>query len=106
MNIQAPPRSGCRCGQISCRAERYRLDYSFRLPSWLASRLVAAAVSYSNAEGPELCLRMQRIRSPNDPFWNISQSESLIPHFMSLLRSGKASVLDVDPDGYSLIYVS
>lgn len=49
---------------------------------------------------------MQRIRPPNDPFWNISQSESLIPHFMSLLRSGKASVLDVDPDGYSLLYVS
>lgn len=33
VSIQAPPRNGRRCGQFSCRAGRYRLDYSFRLPS-------------------------------------------------------------------------
>ena len=64
--------------------------------------MVRTTVTLSQKRGPELLLRCVRVRPHSSPsFQAVLQGQ--IHHLISLLTEGKASVLDVNRFGESLI---
>ena len=85
----------------NCSVSTANIIYTF--PSWLCGVMVYSAVRLWQKSGPELLLRCMRIRSFSSPcFQAIVRVDK--DHVIRLLTEGKASILDVDENGRSILY--
>lgn len=90
------------CDKKHCRSRSTSITYAF--PQWFMSRAISMTMAYSHSQGPELSLRMMRVRSGDaDIFMAVFRGAS--HHIGRLLKDGEASVLDVDPAGNTALQV-
>ena len=67
-------------------------------------------IAYDQPRGPELCLGVLRVRSKKASIWSAIEStyrdeNIVVRRLQSLFIDGEASVLDVDPRGWSALTV-
>ena len=102
--------SGLPCYQQTCDRDCKQgssevgvgLQYAF--PRWMLNRIVCMRVMSSKIKGPELLLRCLRVRPRNAPIFQATL-EGNLSGVMDLLTNGQASLLDVSPQGNSLLHV-
>ena len=96
LGYQASPwfSQGCRNGR--CRRSSTKLQYMF--PKWFVKRSVALTIACSQPKGPELILRVLRLR-PNNALVFFCAQYGYLDELKRLLENGKASLLDID--GYN-----
>lgn len=91
---------GCRNGR--CRRSSTRLQYMF--PKWFVKRSVALTIACSQPKGPELTLRVLRLR-PNNAFIFICAQYGYCDELKRLLENGEASVVDINTDNCTALTV-
>ena len=93
LGYQASPwfSQGCRNGR--CRRSSTRVQYMF--PKWFVKRSVALTIACSQPKGPELILRVLRLR-PDNAFIFVCAVNGYYDELKRLLENGEASVVDVD----------
>ena len=100
------PRFFNKCDIKSCRrSSQTALCIHYVFPAWLMQRVLLTKIDFSQNRGPELLLRVLRVRPINAPIFDamIPNNIDIVRH---LLRSGEASVLDVSSSGESPLHVS
>ena len=108
----AQPGMTCVCNSYDCRGRSTCITYTYAFPRWLLDRMIACSIAYDRSRGPELCVRLLRVRSGHEYiFWVATMRTSdtdktSIHHIKYLLTNGEASVLDVDPYGRTALQVS
>ena len=102
LGYQASPwfAKGCRNGR--CRRSSTRLQYMF--PKWFVKRSVALTIACSQPEGPELILRVLRLR-PDNAFVFVCAQYGYHDELQRLLENGEASLLDVDRYSRTALHV-
>lgn len=96
------------CDSADCRSRSTTVTYTYAFPHWFLNRIVTLKMAYDQSRWPELCLRFVRVRPRYDSIFAptaTSTDEVAIRHIQPLLRSGEASVRDVDPYGRSALHV-
>ena len=94
-----------------CRGHSTSITYTYAFPQWLLSQMVRLRIAYDHSRGPELCLRVVRVRSEDAVIWALVKGgglmdESLIiQELQYLFINGEASILDVDRHGSSALTV-
>lgn len=110
VGYQASPWSAQTCSNSDCRRRSKRLTYVYSFPRWFVARILLVNMAYDQSKGPELNLRVMRMR-PSDTgifLWIVREGaneELMVNHIKRLLRDGEVSVLDVDPEGYTMLNV-
>lgn len=106
VGYRASPWSKQTCDHIDCRQDSTALTFTYVFPQWLLNRVFFTTMDYSSLKGPELCLRVMRVR-PNDAdifrLFRIRGCISRIDHVKRLLNSGKGSILDVRRNNRTLL---
>ena len=102
LGYQASPwfAQGCRNGR--CRRSSTRLQYMF--PKWFVKRSVALTIACSQPKGPELTLRVLRLR-PDNAFVFACAQYGYHDELQRLLENGEASLLDVDRYNRTALHV-
>lgn len=103
-----PMPSDC-CDIPSCQGNspaRANIYYTF--PRWLLQRMLNINIAYFQNWGPELLIRTLRVRESCDKVYYLFSVHPpyLLPRVQEYLVGNKASVLDVDQFGRSLLHVS
>ena len=112
LGYTAQPWMTCICDSYDCRGRSTCITYTYAFPRWLLDRIMACTIAYDRSRGPELCVRLLRVRSGHEYiFWVATMRTSdtdktSIHHIKYLLTNGEASVLDVDPYGRTALQVS
>ena len=108
VGYNAIPGLAQRCNDPSCKGQSTNITYTYAFPEWFVSRVVHFNFKNEQLRGPELCLRVVRVRPNNANIFiavEDDRQEVALEHTKRLLLAGKASVLDVDPDGESVLSV-
>ena len=108
VGYNAIPGLAQRCNDPSCKGQSTNITYTYAFPEWFVSRVVYLNFKNEQSRGPELCLRVVRVRPDNaDIFLAVQddREEVALEHTKRLLLAGEASVLDVKPNGNSVISV-
>lgn len=97
------------CNSKACRAHMKRVAYTYAFPFWFLDRVLTASITTSTARGPELLIRLMRIRAPESAIFSWSISGSLgydaIKMVKNIFDDGAASVLDITPSGMTALHV-
>ena len=95
-----------------CNKEHYRrpsrdITYTYAFPRWFLDRVIIFKMSTTMPKGPELCIRVTRIRPRGAEIFIAAadKSEVAVRNVERLLLTGGASVLDVTPDGRTALQV-
>ena len=108
VGYNAIPGLAQRCNDPSCKGQSTNITYTYAFPDWFVSRVVYLNFKNEQSRGPELCLRVVRVRPSDAKIFLAVQDdreEVALEHTKRLLLAGEASVLDVDPDGGSALSV-
>lgn len=100
-----------KCDSKDCRGHSTFITYTYAFPQWFLNKMIRMKMAYDQSRGPELCLRVLRVRSKGAPIWTTIASayrneDMVIRQLQSFFVDGQASVLDVDPRGSSALTVS
>ena len=94
------------CNQKSCRKRSLRYAYNRILPQWLADqRKLLLVMAFSTLRGPELCLKIPRIRPWKSAIFSAARSGDL-RSVQQYLMDGTASVVDMDLEGRTALFVT
>lgn len=96
------------CDDTDCRNRSTKITYTYTFPQWFTNRMVLLRMAYDQSRGPELCLRVVKVRPRHVGIvgaFRVATDEVAIRYIKVLLVGGKASVLDVNPDGQSALHV-
>jgi len=97
------------CRLKACQARMARVAYTYAFPFWFLDRVFTASITTSTAKGPELLIRLMRIRAPESAIFRTSGSGPLLCNgtttVKALLDHGKASVLDTTASGLTILHV-
>lgn len=110
VGYQTSPWSAQMCSNSDCRRRSKKLTYVYAFPRWFLARILLVNLAYDRSKGPELILRVMRVR-PCDTgiFGQLRREgpneESMVNHMKRLLSDGEVSVLDVDPQGNTVLHV-
>ena len=109
VGYQASPWSTQTCSNSNCRQRSKKLTYVYAFPRWFLARILVVDMAYSQSKGPELCLRVMRVRPCHTGGFaiigsNLSEDNKL-RHFKRLLNEGEISVLDVSAQGVTTLHV-
>ena len=108
VGYNAMPGLSQRCNNPSCRAQSTNITCTYVFPKWFVSRVLYVNFKKEQLRGPELCLRVARVR-PRDAAIFIAMEDEREGHVLEyikrLLLAGEASVLDVNPQGNTLLKV-
>ena len=96
-----PPTSNKTC----CRLHSIYATYTYAFPRWFVDCLITFRMTYYWARGPELCLRLVRLRPDVADIFLAAGGSSTVHHIKRLLLDGKASVLDVNCNGQTPLHV-
>ena len=99
----AEPISSRDCNSQDCQSQSSKVTYAF--PAWFWYRALSFLVSLNYRPGPEMCLRLMRVRTRDAASFRAAYHGE-ISLLKQLLISGEASVLDVDPMGLTPLHVS
>lgn len=106
LGYNASPLLGQRCNKEYCRSPSTDVTYTYAFPRWFVDRVVVFKMSSNLPKGPELCIRLARMRPGNaDIFVAAAEDYDDIRHVERLLLTGGASVLDIDPNGSTALEV-
>ena len=103
LGYKALPWSPQKCDQPYCRSHATRVTYAF--PPWLLRRAISVSMAYSHQRGPDLCLRVMKVR-PGDANIFTAVFRGTRHHIQRLLDHNEASVCDVDPAHNTALQVS
>ena len=108
VGYNAIPGLAQRCNDSSCKGQSTNITYTYAFPEWFVSRVLYVNFKKEQLKGPELCLRVARVR-PRDAAIFIAmedeREEHVLEYTKGLLLAGEASVLDVNPQGMTLLQV-
>lgn len=110
VGYQASPWSAQTCSNSNCRRRSKKLTYVYAFPRWFLARILLVNMAYDQSKGLELNLRVMRVR-PSDThiFWWLgsggANEEVMVNHMKRLLSDGEVSMLDVTPEGDTLLNV-
>ena len=98
------------CNDPQCRAGNACFTYIYAFPPWLIKRALFASITYTYSSGPELVLRIMRVRSLRAPAFSwvydcFGESNPCQSVLKGLMDNAEASVLDVTNDGRTLLHV-
>ena len=99
------------CDNDNCGGCSPYLAYTYAFPQWLLNRVVAFRLAYDRSKGPELCLRVVRMRAPHDFIFRVAgyrgdaTGEAAVLRLKTLFANGEVSELDVDPYGRTALHV-
>ncbi len=87
-----------------------KLTYIYAFPQWFLARILLVDMAYSLSKGPELCLRVMRVRSYDTGVFadlrsRFSGRETALHHLKRMYDEGEISVLDVDTAGTTIVHV-
>ena len=109
VGYNAIPGLAPKCNDPSCKGQSTNITYTYTFPQWFVSRVIYFNFKNQQLRGPELCMRVVRVR-PYDAVIFIAvldnREEVALQQTKRLLLAGEASVLDVNPRGYSLLSVT
>ena len=108
LGYNALPLLGQKCNKEYCRSPSTDITYTYAFPRWFVNRVVVFKMSKNVPKGPELCIRLARMRPNNaNIFLAVSQTsdEVAVRHIERLLLNGGASVLDVNSGGSTVLQV-
>lgn len=110
LGYNASPLFGQKCNKEHCRSPATDIRYTYKFPHWFVDRVVILKMSNNLPKGPELCIRLARMRPHNAQIFIATgmkrgSEEVAVRHVERLLLAGEASVLDVDPDGATALQV-
>lgn len=111
IGYRAQPWVTATCDSSDCRGRLTYVTYTYAFPPWLLDRMMTFRIAYDQSRGPELCVRLPRVRSHGDSIFTAArmylprENEAAIQHIKLLLTNGEASVLDVDPYGHTALQV-
>ena len=94
------------CDNKACRnhsAKSFTASYAF--PEWFLRRIITVRATSEVKRGPELLLRVWRVRRP-DAMIFFAIEDGNLDLIKRLFMQGEVSVLDVSWDGFSLLTVS
>ena len=96
-----------KCDTEACQKLPTKIAYlKYVFPSWLLEQALQMTVLLSKSRGPELVIRLVRVRPQSSSIFIMNMAEGDYVGLLSkLLQKGKASVLDVDSYGKSGLYV-
>ena len=94
VGYKASPWPSQKCDKKYCRSQETKITYAF--PQWLLRRAISVSMAYAHPQGPDLCLRMIRVRSGDANIFT-AVYRGTCNHIQRLLDDNEASVLDVDP---------
>lgn len=104
LGYNASPLLGQRCNKEYCRSPSTDVTYTYAFPRWFVDRVVVFKMSSNLPKGPELCIRLARMRPRNaDIFAAAVEHSDDVRHVERLLLTGGASVLDIDPTGVTAL---
>ena len=90
----AQPWMTCLWESYDCRGRSSCITYTYAFPRWLLDRMVACRIAYDRLRGPELCVRLLRVRSGHEYiFWvaimrTSDTDKTSIRHMKYLLTNG------------------
>ena len=108
VGYNAIPGLAQRCNDPSCKGQATNITYTYAFPDWFVRRVVYLNFKNEQSRGPELCLRVVRVRPDDAKIFLAMQDdreEVALEHTKRLLLAGEASVLDVKPNGKNVITV-
>lgn len=107
VGYNASPWSVEKCDDTSCQQRARKLCYTYTFPKWFLNGIVHMTMAYATLRGPELLIRIMRVRS------DAEQIALIIRHYRHhktgldtikyMLMNGEASVLDVFPQNASIL---
>ena len=109
VGYNAVPGLASKCNDPSCKGQSTNITYRYAFPEWFVRRVVYLNFKNEQSRGPELCLRVVRVRPYNANIFLALQDERqevALQQTKRLLLAGEACVRDVDPDGGSLLSVT
>ena len=110
VGYRTSPWSAQTCSNSDCRRRSKKFTYVYAFLQWFLARILLIDMGYSRSNGPELCLRVMRVRPTDEGiFWhlrNSMSSEDVLIHYLKRsLSDGETSVLDVDTEGMTVVHV-
>lgn len=100
------------CDSSECQLKAREVAFVYRFPTWLTTRVLAGSLKCAQNQGPELLLRVMRVRT-DAPFinkLNFIQShpdhQFVSEQMQQWLARGDVSIFDMDLNGRTLLYVS
>ena len=109
VGYQASPWSTPTCSNSDCRQRSKKFTYFYAFPQWFLARILLVDMAYSQSRGPELCLRVMRVRPRDTGGFKVlgamSRGEKTIHHLKRLFNDGEISVLDVDTENIAILHV-
>ena len=109
LGYNAVPWFSRNCDSAFCRSHSSKLAYTYAFPRWFVNRVIILKISNTRLGGPELCLRLARMRPKESGIFSAAgdmSDEVAVYHVRRLLLAGEASVLDVTPDGETALQVN
>ena len=109
VGYQSKPWFSLPCSYPSCRARSVRITYTYTFPQWLLKSTLYASMTFDCSNGPELILRVMRVRSNSDAIFmtiKFDDSDIALANVQKLMNDKEASVLDVDSFGRTALHVS
>ena len=95
------------CNGPQCRTGAVQISYTYSFPAWFMKRILQASLTYNQTQGPELILRVMRVRALDEaPFCFINTFPNSIFTFgqvKAAIENADASVLDVSPNGSTIL---
>ena len=86
----AQSRMSCICDSYDCRGRSTCITYTYAFPRWLLDRTVAFRIAYDRSRGPELCVRLFRVRSSRESIFLVGHNYR-IGHVQGIHPSHKRS---------------
>ena len=109
VGYQASPWSTQTCSNSDCRQRSKKFTYVYTFPQWFLARILLVDMAYSQSRGPELCLRVMRVRPMYAGGFQVIcrglTGMSSIHHLKRLFNDGEVSVLDVDTEHSTILHV-
>ncbi len=110
VGYRASPWSARTCSNSDCRQRMKKFTYIYAFPQWFLARILLVDMAYSLSKGPELCLRVMRVRSYDTGVFadlrsRFSGRETALHFIKQMYDDGEISVLDVDTAGTTIVHV-
>lgn len=111
MGYRASPVFAQRCTSMDCKRRSRRFIYTYAFPQWFLKRVLLVGIMHSLTKGPELCLRIIRVRPYDSTIFsrfssNTAANDTEFYQLQRALNDGEASVLDVNVVGRTILHVS
>ena len=109
VGYQAAPWSTQTCSNSDCRQRSKKFTYVYAFPQWFLARILVVDMAYSQSRGPELCLRVMRVRPRSTDGFRIMtlglSGEDMVHQLKRLVNDGEISVVDVDTENFTILHV-